>query len=358
MNILFISRTYPPVIGGIEKRNFEVGTALAAITRTDIIANTRGKWLLPLFLPYALIRALLRIRRYDAVLLGDGVLGILGYLLKLATATPVACIVHGLDLTYNRAVYQKLWVNIFLKRLDKLVAVGNETIRQGVLRGIPESKFAFIPNGVAITDINPDYSRRDLEAFLGKSLHGPVLLTLGRLVKRKGVAWFIENVASQLDPAITYIVAGEGREESCILAAIEDNKLQDRVIYAGSVSDREKQLLYCTADVFIQPNIKVPGDIEGFGLVVLEAASHGLVVIASRLEGLQDAIIEGRNGLLVEPGDAGAYKSAIETILASPEEKAALGQAARDYVTNTFSWHLIARRYLDILTSLVPRHNN
>ncbi len=352
MNILFISRAYPPVIGGIEKQNYEIGKALAAITRTDIIANTGGKWLLPVFLPYALLRALLSIRKYDVVLLGDGVLGILGYLLKSISPRPVACIVHGLDLTYRNPLYQKLWINVFLPRLDKLVAVGNATILQGTLRGLPASKFIFIPNGVAAPTTLAPYSRHDLEAFLNRKVSGPVILTLGRLVQRKGVTWFIENVVSRLDADITYIIAGEGREQPAILTAIRANNLQNRVLYVGGVSDRDKELLFCTADIFVQPNIEVAGDMEGFGLVVLEAAMHGLVVIASDIEGLKDAIHDGQNGFLVAAGDADAYRRKIQDVLQNPEEKEAFGRRARDYVSKNHTWPLIARKYLDVMRSM------
>lgn len=352
MNILFISRTYPPVIGGIEKQNYEISKALAAITRTDVIANTRGKWLLPVFLPYALVRALLNLRKYDAVLLGDGVLGILGYLLKLVSEKPVACIVHGLDLTYSNVLYQKLWINVFLPRMDKLIAVGNATIHQGTLRGLPASKFIFIPNGVAALTTLAPYSRHDLEAFLKKKVPGPVILTLGRLVQRKGVTWFIENVVSQLDADITYIIAGEGREQSAILAAIRAHNFQDRVLYVGGVSDRDKELLFCTADIFVQPNIEVAGDMEGFGLVVLEAAMHGRVVIASEIEGLKDAIQDGQNGFLIAAGDADAYRRKIQEVLKNPAEKEALGKQAREYVSKNHTWPLIAGKYLDVMRSL------
>ena len=352
MNILFISRAYPPVIGGIEKQNYEIGKALAEITPTTIIANTHGKRLLPLFLPYALFRALIVIRRYDAVLLGDGVLGILGYLLKLVSAKPVACIVHGLDLTYSSTLYQKLWINVFLPRLDRLIAVGNATIHQGTLRGLPESKFVFIPNGVTATANPAPRPRRDLEDFLQKKVHRHVILTLGRLVKRKGVVWFIANVVRQLDSNITYIIAGEGREESAILTAIHGHHLGDRVLYVGRVSDAEKELLFSSADIFVQPNIKVRGDMEGFGLVVLEAAAHGLVVIASRLEGLQDAIVDGQNGYLVDCGDAAAYRARIEAVLRDSEARAAFGQQARSFVIDHYAWPLIAGKYLDTLSAL------
>ncbi len=352
MNILFISRTYPPVVGGIEKQNFEIATALSRICHVDVIANSRGKWLLLLFLPYATLKALISARKYDVVLLGDGVLGITGYLLKLVTGKPVACIIHGLDLTYKNTIYQKLWVNIFIRHMDKLVAVGHETIHQGILRGIPESNFVFVPNGVAPANPDEIFTHHELETLMGKEVNGHILLTIGRLVKRKGIVWFINNVISKLDENIVYIIAGTGKEEADILSAIQNNHLQDRIFFIGEVSDRDKKLLFSTADIFIQPNIKVDGDMEGFGLVVLEAAAHGCVVIASRLEGLTDSVQHGQNGYLVTPGNAKEYREVIESVLDNPQQIKSHGQRARFYVENNYSWSLIARKYLDALASL------
>ena len=235
--------------------------------------------------------------------------------------------------------------------MDRLIAVGTETIRQGKLRGIPESKFIFIPNGVAVTETVPEYSRNDLETFLGRNIQGNVLLTLGRLVKRKGVAWFIENVVRQLSADVIYIVAGEGREAAAIQAVIQRHHLQDRVFCIGRVSDRGKELLYSSADLFIQPNIETTGDIEGFGLVVLEAAMYGLVVIASGVEGLKDAIQDGQNGFLVAAGDASAYKRKIESVLGDPAGRIAFGKQSRNYVIKNYAWPLIARKYLDLISS-------
>ena len=352
MNILFISRAYPPIIGGIEQQNFDIARALSAISNVNILANTRGKRFLPLFLPYVTLRALLSAHKYDVVLLGDGVLGITGYVLQLFTGKPVACIIHGLDLTYKNTIYQQLWVNKFIRHIDKLIAVGNETIHQGVLRGIPESKFVFIPNGVTPAYQDEKYTRKELEALIGKKVKGHILLTLGRLVKRKGIAWFINNVVGMLDEEIIYIIAGTGKEESNIISAIQNNHLQDRVFFIGEVTDKEKQLLFSTTDIFIQPNIKVAGDMEGFGLVVLEAAASGCVVIASRLEGLTDSIQHGQNGLLVTPGNADEYRKRIESVLDNPQDKDAFGQHARVYVKSNYSWPLIAKKYLDVLASL------
>jgi phosphatidyl-myo-inositol dimannoside synthase len=346
--LLFISRTFPPVVGGIERQNAEIAHALAAICDVRVIANRRGKYLLPLFLPWATLQALLLLPHYDAVLLGDGVLGITGFILKLLTRKPVFCIVHGLDLTYTSRVYQRLWVQTFLPRLDRLIAVGNATLAEGVRRGIPAARIVYLPNGVTPPP-RRNCSRDGLAALIGRTPRRMVLLTLGRLVKRKGVAWFVENVVPLLDNDITYVVAGAGPEHAHIAAAIRTHGLEDQVVLVGSVTDADKELLFCTADIFIQPNIPVSGDMEGFGLVVLEAAARELVVIASRLEGLADAITDGVNGYLVEPGNAREYCTRISALLADRDSMKTFARSASNHTINNHAWSLIAERYLDVI---------
>ena len=357
MNILIISRAYPPVIGGIEKHNYEIFKRLARVSNVKLLANTQGKKMLPIFIFYVLIKSIFILRKYDIILLGDGLLAIVGYFCKLFSHKPIVCNVYGLDLTYQSLLYQKLWVNIFIKKMDKLVAVGNETIHQGVIRGIPRSKFVFVPGGVSIKKSLPKYSTQDLERLIGREVRGSVLLTLGRLVKRKGMAWFIEAVVRKLSEDVVYIIVGDGKEKHNIIAAIKKNKLQNRVFFLGAVSEKEKEILFCTADIFVQPNIKAEGDMEGFGLVVLEAASYGLVVIASRLEGLKDAIHDGKNGILVEERNAEEYKQAIECLLANDENRRKFGMQAKKYVDKNFSWKNSAQNYIFILEGLIKNNS-
>jgi glycosyltransferase involved in cell wall biosynthesis len=351
MRLLFISRTFPPVVGGIERHNDEIARALGAICNVRVIANRRGKYLLPLFLPWATLRALLLLPRLDAVLLGDGVLGITGFILKLFSRKPVICIVHGLDLTYPHPVYQRFWVRTFLPRMDRLIAVGNATRAEGVRRGIPPARLVYIPNGVSAPPApRQDCARDDLAALIGRTPRRSVLLTLGRLVRRKGVAWFVEKVIPLLDTDITYIVAGTGPEQAHIAATIRAHGLEDRVVLIGGVTETDKELLFCTADLFIQPNIPVGGDIEGFGIVVLEAAVRELVVVASRLEGLADAISDGVNGYLVDPGNAREYCTRITALLADRTARQAFGRHAGSHTVHHHGWPLIAERYLHVIS--------
>lgn len=347
MKILFISHTYPPIVGGVETQNYELSVWLPKLADFKLVANKK-RILLPLFLPYVTIIAPLLMRNYDVLLLGSGLLGIVGWIVKKFTNKPVISVTHGLDLTFKNKIYQKFWVGIFIPSLDKLIAVGNETIRAGVSLGIPKEKFVFIPNGVDTGKYVGDYSKSELQKVIGENLENKkVILTSGRLARRKGVAWFTENVMPKLPNDILYIVAGGGPDKDKIKRAIEKNNLQSRVKMLGYVSDKTRNILFNTADLFIQPNIKVTGDMEGFGISVIEAASCRLPVIASRIEGLQDAIKDSQNGFLVEPYDVEGYVSKINELLANETFRKEFGKKARQFVIDNYSWDKIARKYLE-----------
>lgn len=357
MKILFISRAYPPVIGGIENQNYALSVWLNKVAPTDTIANHYGKKFLPIFLPLATLRALWCISHYDVLLLGDGVLGIVGRIVKFFfPKKTVVCVIHGLDITYKNALYQVVWVKFCLSKLDGLIAVGNETIHQAVIRGIPKEKLVFVPNGVNTEAHHKSHAREELEKLLGLSLiNKHVLLTSGRLAKRKGVAWFIRNVIPKLPDNVLYVVAGDGVDKQNILQAVQETNSSDRVKLLGYVSDETRDILFNTCDIFIQPNIKIPGDMEGFGISVIEASSCGIPVIVSNLEGLKDAIHQNENGLLVEPENAEAFKEAIMNLLSNEEERKALGKRARMYTKDHFEWDAIARLYVIVIESFVKK---
>jgi len=358
--ILFISRAYPPILGGIENQNYEISKSLSADVK--IIANKFGRKMLPLFAPYALIQIIFLLPKYDVILLGDGVLSIIGWFVKLFSQKPVISIAHGLDLNWNSSslgvwyekilikLYKKLWVEIFFEKIDKFIAVGNTTIKEGVKLGIPKEKFVFVPNGVDTEKFlgTRNYSRHDLEKTINMNLsEKKVLLTLGRLARRKGVAWFIENVMPKLPNNIIYVVSGNGPDKENIKAAIKRTKQFDRVKLFGPATDPEKFLLYNTVDLFVQPNIKVAGDMEGFGLVVLEAAVCRRVVITSELEGLKDAITNGKNGFLVDPENTEKYAAKIKALLENDDVRKIFGERAREFVKENYTWEIIAKKYLE-----------
>jgi len=353
LRILMISHTYPPIVGGVETQNFELYAWLSKIADVKLIANKK-RWLIPFFLPYVTIRVLFSASKYDIIVLGSCLLANVGWAIKLFTKKPVVAVAHGLDLTWKNSLYQKLWVGIFVPSLNKLVAVGNETIRVGKERGISEDKFIFIPNGVDTEKNLVTASKHDLEKVIGERLEGKkIILTSGRLAKRKGVAWFIENVMPKLPENVLYTVAGAGPDRENIQKTIESTKLQTRVKMLGYISDEQRNILFNTCDLFIQPNIKVEGDMEGFGISVIEAGACRLPVLASKMEGLQDAIKDGQNGFLIEPYDADGYAKKINELLANDLERKAFGEKVRQFVIDNYQWKKIADRYLEEIEAVI-----
>lgn len=360
MKILFISRAYPPVVGGIENHNYALSQWLPKHVETKTLANRFGKKFLPLYLPFAVIYALIFMLRRDTLLLGDGVLGIVGWLVKVfyGDRKRVVCILHGLDLTYTLPLYQKLWVGHFIPASNQLIAVGNETIHAGVTRGIPESKFIFIPNGVDTEQFAPkNIPLSTLAALLQTDIQEKhILYTAGRLVKRKGVDWFIRYVLPSLPENIIYVVSGSGPNQENIKKAIHDTGTGSRVFILGFVSDEEREVLLNTSDIFIQANVPVSGDIEGFGFVVLEAASTGLPVVASKLEGLKDAIHDHENGLLADSEHPESFKRIILSLLVNDTVRKNFGEKAREYTTKHFHWQSISKQYAEACsTHLKPK---
>jgi glycosyltransferase involved in cell wall biosynthesis len=147
LKILFISHTFPPIVGGVETHNFELSTWLRKQAEIKLIIN-RKRWLIPFFLVYSAFKAVLMASKYDAVVLGSCLLSNVGWLVKIFSKKPVVTVAHGLDLTWNNFIYQKLWVGIFIKKIDKFIAVGNETMKIASEKNIPAKKIVFIPNGV------------------------------------------------------------------------------------------------------------------------------------------------------------------------------------------------------------------
>jgi glycosyltransferase involved in cell wall biosynthesis len=263
----------------------------------------------------------------------DALLSPIGLLLKIFTQAQISTSVVGLDVTFHNFIYQRI-VPWCVGKMDVVVCISHATRDECLSRGISPDKCSVIPVGVrsgeAYIDSTQSELRRDLEQLFNLTLDNKLLLvTVGRLVKRKGVAWFVENVIPEL-------------EYEKIDRLIRAKHLSNRVFLLGNLSDQQRNVVLNASDIFIMPNITVDGDIEGFGIVTLEAGSVGLPVIASNIQGIRDAVIDGRTGYLVEEGNSGDF---IAKIVSTDLDKTSI----RTIVKETFDWPRIAERYFDVL---------
>lgn len=363
MKILFISHSYPPIWGGVESQNFNLAESLKKITEVKVIANGKGKKWLPIFLPITYFRMLFLMFRYDMCLLGNGILAPLGLFAKIFhRKKKFFCVVHGLDITFARKYGFLSWVykniNIpSMKKLSRLLMVGNATIEEAVKTGISRGHCVFIPNGINPAEFSETHSREEMEKILGPEIdRKKVIFRLARFVPHKGTSWFIENVVPKLPEDVVLVAAGgrvgkntAGDKDDFAVCEkiIEEKKLSSRVCLFPNIEEKKKKILLNTADIVISPNIKVPGTMEGFGLNVIEAGVCARTVVASALEGLKDAIKEGENGFLVESGNADAWTAKINELLSDDNFRKEFGEKAKKYVIENYSWDKIARRYLE-----------
>lgn len=369
MRILFISRAFPPVTGGIENQNAALAEWLPKHATVRTLANHGGKAMLPLFTVRAFFQGLFLLPWYDVVLLGDGVLAPLGFAFRVFFwKKPIAVVLHGLDLTFatKKGFLPTLyaWVNLpCLKTLNLYIPVSKETQTTAIQVGLHPNKCVTINNGVDPSALEGQFTRAQLAKLLEEDISEKfVLVRVGRYVKHKGNEWFIRNVMPLLPANIILVTAGAVVKKStpgdadiypACASAVTALGLEKRVKLLTNLAWNDIKLLYHTADIVISPNIVVPGTMEGFGISVIEAAICGRPVIAANLQGLKDAIIENENGILVPPENAQAFKQAIENLLGDETKRHELGERAKHYTSEHFHWNTISHDYVTTLETLV-----
>lgn len=345
--IWFVTRKYPPRIGGMERSTWELTTRIAARRDVRVIALRSGSAWLPFFLvsaAFSIARGALA-RRIAVLHLGDAVLSPLGCLAKWLRV-PASVTVRGLDVTYTNPIY-RIWLVLFFRNLDAYVCLSRSTRAAAIRAGAPERRTSIIGNGVTPVTTVEGARQADL------------LLFVGRLVRRKGLQWFVEEVLPKVvqhRSSVRLAVIGAGPERGAIRAAAVSAGVADRIDWLGAVTDAERSLWLSRAAICVAPNIHVPGDMEGFGNVALEAAAAGCALIAADLEGLRDAIVDGQGGRLVASEDACAWTTAISNLLDDPTHAAALGTRARAWAWSERDWESVCDRYIAMFDTIASAH--
>ena len=239
-----------------------------------------------------------------------------------------------------------------LRQIDVCVAVSHWTAEQFVRAGVPSKRVRVVNNGVRPEPFMEPHDLAPLRESLGIG-DRPVLVTVGRLVERKGHADVIRLLPSIIEQAgpVAYLIVGTGPEEKSLRDLATGLGLTDSVIFAGDVPGEDLPAYYQLSDVFIMPTKEVRGDpLEGFGVVYLEANAAGKPVIATRCGGVTDAVRDGVSGLLVKPGDDDALVAAAARLLTDREYAAELGRQGQERVRHDFNWDRVARRFLEVLS--------
>jgi phosphatidylinositol alpha-1,6-mannosyltransferase len=353
--VLFVTRKFPPSVGGMETLAAGVWRTLQAAAPDALLISYGGRNVqLPWWLPRAFARTirLLARRRVEVVLCGDALMyALLAPLLRLFRVRH-ATMVMGKDLTFDNRLYRAV-VHPLVRRAPVVIAISEATAASARAFGVPANRIKVVRLGVDA----PPVSARDrvearawIVAARGVKPDSVLLLTLGRLVRRKGVLWFVENVLPKLPANVVYLVAGDGEDVLPVRAAVARLGLTERVLLLGQVDDAERESLMRGSDLFVQPNVAVSGDMEGFGLVVIEAAMRGTPVVAAALEGLLDAVVDGQTGTLLPSADVGAWVTAVTELAADPARLAETGAMIQAAAAERYGEAEMGRQLVALLT--------
>ncbi|MDE7366223.1 MAG: glycosyltransferase family 4 protein [Lachnospiraceae bacterium] len=345
--VLFITRKYPPETGGMENLCFNVADNLPSDEfEVKVVALGKKQIHLLWFFPYALLYVLFHVKHYDYLLVGDGLMCMCGTVCRwFAHNVKRVVILHGLDITYKNPIYQ-FYLKLFLKKsFDLFICNSRNTQKIAKDWGITGYTTVITP-GIN-TDVFSTNTLTSVSQFR-KKYNIPdddmILITVGRLIKRKGVAWFVESIMSELKN-VTYLVVGEGSERETIERHVEEKKLDKKVKLLGRISDKDWKECYQNADVFVMPNIHVEDDVEGFGIVAAEASLAGMIVVASNIDGIPDAIQHEKNGILVESENADAFLKVLVNIQDDLENWKRIAKDYSEFTRKNFSWVNICEEY-------------
>ena len=231
--------------------------------------------------------------------------------------------------------------------VDRYIAVSHEVAaRLGQTFRIPATKIKVIHNGVPL----PPYNRpanTALRAALTGSTEKPIVLTAARLAGQKGLSYLLK--AAALVPEAMFVLAGEGPERANLEAQAAELGLNKRVLFLGHRHDVPDLLACC--DLFVLPSL-----FEGLPLSILEAMAANKPVVASAIDGNDEAILHGETGLLVPPADPVALAAAIQTVLSDPDFAGRLAAAGKTRVHEYFSAEAMIRQVTHTYEEILCTH--
>ena len=293
-------------------------------------------------------------KRPGAVFLSSGALvGGWVQFMNLWLRRPHVVVVYGTDITYRNWFYQRS-LRVFLPRATLLVAISQSTRQEVLRRKLAEpGRVVVLPPGV-----DPEMTTREVSGLPVTDL--PVMLFVGRVIPRKGIGPFIEHCLPMIleqAPAELWVVGGEAASSlvhsSGELARIHEwlgeRPEEKRVRFFGEVDDAVLRAAFSRARVMILPAVPVPGDVEGFGIVFLEAALFGVPAVATSLGGIPDAVQDGVTGILVEPEDWKGFAEAVIRLLEDQRLHAQMSEAARARARERFAWPVLALQWESLL---------
>ncbi|HEY3131652.1 MAG TPA: glycosyltransferase family 4 protein [Acidobacteriota bacterium] len=376
MKVLMLTGSYRPEVGGIAEvmsgfaaalvqRGLQVNvlaatpgasrfsTASLPVTEFELPARGYSKRVLQC---RRAVSSLLRQSSFDRVIASSWspfAVSIPGRLKRRTPALDIFC--HGMDLLEpSSSLRYRMLMRRTLQRADKILANSHYTAKLAQAMGAKDGDVVVMHPGVDSKTFTPGTSNPTLLARHEIPPNAPVLLSVGRLVERKGFDMVIRALpmVQRAHPSVVYLIVGDGPDRERLSDLAKSMGVSQNVRFTGNIPAAERVAYYQLATLFVMPNRLIPenGDVEGFGVVFLEAAACELPSVGGDSGGVPDAIQNGVTGFLVDPLNPKDCAEKISLLLGDEETRKKMGKVARARVRTEFNWPDLVTAYLSQLS--------
>ena len=357
--VLIVTTEFPPLPGGIGNHALNLANSLTIqkykvsvltdcrdvgnkdlvfdntlsfnVIRTLLKKNRR-------FMYFKRVQQLFSLARENDVIIASGkfslwIVGLLSFFYK----RKFIAIVHGSEVNFSNKLLRKS-IDISLKRYDNVIAVSNYT--KSLISYLKLKNIKVIPNGFKI---------EKRFSIVKEKLNGaPSLITVGTVSERKGQQNVIKALPLLIKkfPEIHYHIVGKPNNKANLISIAKNLNVNKNITFHGAVSNSEKYALLSKSDMFVMLSQQTSdGDVEGFGIAILEANSIGVPAIGAKNCGIEDAILDKKSGMLINNQNANEFKTAITTIM---ENYVSYSSEAIDW-SKKFDWNSIIKQYIKII---------
>lgn len=270
--------------------------------------------------------------------------GLVAWLVARIARIPAVIYAHGEEITTWRQPAKFRVMRFVYRHADRVIANSEFTRDELLELGVAPERIVLIYPGVDTERFRPGLPCDDLKASIGLAPDEKLILSVGRLSRRKGFDMVIRSLPELLRQGlkVRYALIGIGEDWDYLSNLARELGVADRVHMLGHVPPDDLPRWYNACDVFAMPNREIDGDTEGFGMVFIEAAACGKPALAGTAGGTGAAVVDGVTGLRVSGSEQWAVARALAQLLADPALAARLGRAGFERVHSRFNWNVVA----------------
>lgn len=300
------------------------------------------------------MRRLIQDHGIDTVWFGAAApLALLSPVARAAGARRVIASTHGHEVGWSMLPVARNALRRIGNDTDVITYISAYTRRRFASAFGPRAALEHVPPGVDANRFAPDEVARARLRARYRLGQRPVVVCVSRLVPRKGQDMLIRAFPAirQRVPDAALVIVGGGPHRMSLRRLADTFSVAEHVIFTDGVPADELPAHHAMADVFAMPCRTRGGglDVEGLGIVYLEASATGVPVVAGRSGGAPETVIDGETGTVVDGWDVGAIAAAVSDLLADPRRAAAMGAAGRQWVLDNWQWHRQAQRLARLL---------